>query len=359
MSEVLVNRLDKEDPLAMIDILLAKGLLPDFAVRLGIRSLLKKRLSDEVENDFDTNELNRKKLIQELKSSPIAIEVNKANDQHYMVPPEFYLNCLGEELKYSCCHWEKAKSLDEAEQEMLDLTIQRAQIKDGDKILELGHGWGAVTLHMGKKFPNSRITAISNSKSQGDFILERARERKISNITIKTADVANMELEEKFDRVISVEMFEHMRNYEKLLRNINKWMNPNATLFVHIFTHKDRAYKFDVMDETDWMSKYFFSGGIMPSEHLLYNFQEDLVVENHWRVQGIHYAKTARAWLEKMDKNKNEILKIFNKHYSSKQSTKWFNFWRIFFMSCEELWRYKNGSEWFVGHYLFQKRNKK
>lgn len=339
----------------MIDKIVSKGLLPDFVVRKGINTLLKKRLDDEYGTSFDYAESKRHQLVTELKESPVAIETDKANDQHYMVPPEFFLNALGNRLKYSCAHWDKAKNLDEAELEMLELTIERAGIQDGDKILELGHGWGAITLFMAEKFPNSEILAVSNSKDQGKFILQRAAERGLKNISIKTDNVATLELEEKFDRVISIEMFEHMRNYKELLKRISTWLNPEGTLFVHIFVHKELTYKFEVVDETDWMSKYFFSGGIMPSEHLLYYFKDDMHVDNHWRVNGTHYGKTARAWLENMDKNKDKIMQIFDKHYPKGEANKWFNYWRIFFMSCEELWNYKDGSEWFVGHYLLKK----
>jgi cyclopropane-fatty-acyl-phospholipid synthase len=341
----------------VIDSLIGNGIVPDFALRLGINNLLKKRLEDEYGDDFDKADKKRLELIKELENSPVAIETDKANDQHYMVPPEFFVKCLGNNLKYSSCYWDKAQNLDEAEIEMLELTVERAGIKDGDKILELGHGWGAITLFMAKKFPNSKITAVSNSKFQGDFIMDRARERGLDNITINTADVTNLQMEEKFDRVISIEMFEHMRNYKELLKRISTWLNPEGTLFVHIFVHKELSYKFDVVDESDWMSKYFFSGGIMPSEHLLYYFKEDMVVDQHWRVNGTHYGKTARAWLENQDNNKEFIMDLFEKHYPKGEAKKWFNYWRVFYMACEELWNYKDGSEWFVGHYLLKKNS--
>jgi len=341
----------------MIDSMVSKGIIPDFLLRKGINNLLKKRLEDEYGDQFDDTERKRHRMVKELSESPVAIETDKANDQHYMVPPEFFLNSLGSRLKYSCAHWDKATNLDEAELEMLELTIKRAGIQDGDKILELGHGWGAITLFMAERFPKSSITAVSNSKFQGDFILDRAKEKGLTNIKINTADVTNLQMEEKFDRVISVEMFEHMRNYKELLKRIGSWLNPKGTLFVHIFVHKEISYKFEVVDETDWMSKYFFSGGIMPSEHLLYYFKDDMQVEQHWRVNGTHYGKTARGWLNKMDANKETIMNVFNKHYPKGEAVKWFNYWRIFFMSCEELWNYKRGTEWFVGHYLLKKRD--
>jgi cyclopropane-fatty-acyl-phospholipid synthase len=340
----------------MIDNLISKGVVPDLLIRSGIKNFIKKRLKDEYGTEQNFSEKRRKKIIDELRSSPIAIETDKANDQHYMVPPEFFVKCLGPRLKYSCCHWDQATSLEEAEVEMLELTVKRAAIKDGDRILELGHGWGAITLYIAEKFRNSEIVAVSNSKFQGDFILARAKERGLTNITINTADVSKLQMNEQFDRVISIEMFEHMRNYNELLGNINSWLNPNGTLFVHIFAHKELTYKYEVVDDTDWMSKYFFSGGMMPSEHLLYYFQDDLNIKEHWRINGSHYAKTAKAWLDNMDENKDKILDIFEKHYPAGEAPKWFNYWRIFYMSCEELWNFKNGNEWVIGHYLFEKR---
>jgi cyclopropane-fatty-acyl-phospholipid synthase len=343
----------------MIDQLISKGILPDFLLKKGINSLLKKRLKDEYGDNFDGQDKKRQEIIEELKQSPIAIETDKANDQHYMVPPKFFELCLGKHLKYSCGYWDKSTNLDDAEREMLELTIERSGIQDGDKILELGHGWGAITLFMAEKFPNSQITAVSNSKLQGEFILDRAAERNLSNIKIQTEDMRKLSLNEKYDRVISIEMFEHMRNYKDLLNRIDSWLNPEGTLFVHIFVHKELSYKFDIVDDTDWMSKYFFSGGIMPSEHLLYYFKDDLVVDKHWRVLGTHYAKTARGWLENMDNNKEEIMDLFVKHYPEGEALKWFNYWRVFFLSCEGLWGYKEGKEWFVCHYLLKKNKLK
>jgi cyclopropane-fatty-acyl-phospholipid synthase len=339
----------------MIDNLLASGMIPDFLIRLGIKNLLKERIRDDIGFTCKEQENKRQAFIQKIAQAPIAIETDKANDQHYRVPPQFFMKALGKNLKYSCCHWDKANNLDEAEDEMLALTLERAEIKDGMDILELGCGWGAITLAMAKKFPNAKIVAVSNSPDQREFILNIAKERGHKNIEVITQNVAELSLERTFDRVISIEMFEHMRNYTLLLKNISNWLKPEGKLFVHIFVHKDVPYFFDGQSEGDWMSKYFFSGGIMPSEHLLYYFQEHLKVERHWRVDGTHYAKTARGWLDNMDKNKSEITKVFNEHYGEKETTKWINYWRVFFMACEELWNYKQGSEWFVGHYLLKK----
>lgn len=339
----------------MIDTLLAKGILPDPVIRAGIRKFLAQRLNDEMSSTIVESEAKRLALINELRNSPIAIDTDKANDQHYQVPTEFFLNCLGKNLKYSSCHWDKAQNLDEAEDEMLALTMERAQIQDGQHILELGCGWGSITFALAQRNPNGSVTGVSNSQTQRDFILRKAERLGLFNIEVITCDVNELELDRTFDRVVSVEMFEHVRNYKNLLGKIANWLNDEGKLFVHIFTHRTLAYKFEVKDETDWMSKYFFSGGIMPSEHLFYYFQDDLKVKQHWTMSGVHYAKTARAWLDKMDANKTKIVSIFEQHYGAEEAAKWFHYWRVFYMSCEELWAYRQGNEWTVSHYLWSK----
>lgn len=339
----------------MIDTLLEKGLLPDPIIRKGINTLLGHRLKEEKGRNLEVADQKRRNFIAELNQSPIAVETDAANDQHYQVPSDFYLETLGPHLKYSCCLFEEGDSLEQAEERMLELTCERADLKDGQDILELGCGWGSLSLFMAKKFPNSKIIAISNSKTQREFIMGRATQRGLKNLEVRTHNVAHLELTEKFDRVVSVEMFEHMRNYKLLLENISKWLKEEGKLFVHIFVHREWPYKFEVKDQTDWMSRYFFSGGTMPSEYLLYHFQDHLKVKNHWRVDGEHYARTSEEWLKNMDKNKDKIMKIFNLHYGEKEAKKWFHYWRVFFMSCTEIWRFNRGEEWFVCHYLFEK----
>ena len=339
----------------MIDHLVSKGVLPDGVLRKGIQHFIGQRIKEDIGTTVAQMDQKRSEFIEQMRKNPIAIMTTDANDQHYRLPTSFFEQVLGNKMKYSCCHWNKATNLDESEEEMLELTIKRADIKDGHKILELGCGWGAITLTMAKKFPNSEIIAISNSPEQREYILNKAKAQKLNNVEVRTHNVAELNLEEKFDRVISVEMFEHMRNYPLLLERIHSWLNPEGKLFVHIFVHRDVPYNFDIKDDSDWMSKYFFSGGIMPSSHLLHYFQDHLKMENYWAVDGVHYQKTARAWLEKMDKNKKPVMKILDEHYGKKESKKWFNYWRVFFMSCEELWKYRNGTEWFVGHYLLRK----
>lgn len=329
-----------------------KGIIPDGLIKVKIRNLLKQRLRDERKN------FNLHKLISELKESPIAIETKAANDQHYELPASFFDKVLGKYLKYSCGYWDDTiDSLDKAEKKMLELTISRAELKDGQDILELGCGWGSLSIYMAQKFSNAKITAVSNSNSQREYITAKAQKLGITNLTIITADMNDFTTNLKFDRVVSVEMFEHMRNYQELLYRINNFLKPAGKLFVHIFSHTKLAYKFEVKDSSDWMSKYFFTGGIMPSEKLFDHFQDHLYIENRWHMNGTHYQKTADAWLSRMDNKKSEILPIFESTYGLNNAKKWWVYWRIFFLACSELWGYQNGNEWSISHYLFSKRN--
>lgn len=339
------------------DSLLEKNKVPDFALRLGIRKLLKERLHQEKKETVELQQAHLMKLIAELKESPIAINTAEANEQHYEVPTAFYKFCLGSNLKYSSGYWnEGVLDIDTSENDMLEITCSRAELTDGQDILELGCGWGSLSLYMAKKYPQSSITAVSNSKTQKIYIDEQAQLRGIKNLTIITVNINDFTIEKKFDRVVSVEMFEHMRNYQKLMHKIADCLKINGKLFVHIFTHKNFAYKFEVLDETDWMSKYFFTGGIMPSDDLLLYFNEHLSIEKHWHVSGLHYSKTSESWLQNMDKNKSQIMPLFESTYGKDQAVKWWIYWRLFFMACAELWGYNNGEEWIVSHYLFTKK---
>ena len=339
------------------DSLLEKNKVPDFALRLGIRKLLKERLHQEKKETDELQQAHLMNLIAELKESPIAINTAEANEQHYEVPTAFYKFCLGSNLKYSSGYWnEGVLDIDTSENDMLEITCSRAELTDGQDILELGCGWGSLSLYMAKKYPQSSITAVSNSKTQKIYIDEQAQLRGIKNLTIITVNINDFTIEKKFDRVVSVEMFEHMRNYQTLMHKIADCLKINGKLFVHIFTHKNFAYKFEVLDETDWMSKYFFTGGIMPSDDLLLYFNEHLSIEKHWHVSGLHYSKTSESWLQNMDKNKSQIMPLFESTYGKDQAVKWWVYWRLFFMACAELWGYNNGEEWIVSHYLFTKK---
>jgi len=333
-----------------------KGFLPDLLIRLGIKRLCGQRLSEANTLGLEALENSHRQWIDLLTESPVAIVPEKANEQHYEVPPEFFELVLGANLKYSSGYWSKEVfSLDDSEHEMLKITCERAGLVDGQDILELGCGWGSLTCFMAQKFPNSKITAVSNSKDQRNFIQQKNDKLNLQNIKVVTADMNDFSTDEKFDRVISIEMFEHMRNYDELLKRIDGWLKPNGKLFVHIFSHKEVAYPFEDKGDGDWMAREFFSGGQMPSHRLLMSFPDRMKIEKDWRVSGTHYEKTSLAWLHKMDTNKIEVLELFKTTYGEKDASAWFQRWRIFFMSCEVLFGFNEGSEWGVSHYLFEK----
>ncbi|MBD1393769.1 SAM-dependent methyltransferase [Mucilaginibacter glaciei] len=338
------------------DKLVEQDNVPDFLLRQGIRKLLKQRLIDENKGGVEAQQAHLMDLIAKLKASPIAVNTVDANQQHYEVPTRFYQYCLGKNLKYSSGYWKKGVTdIDTSENDMLALTCERAGLKNGQQVLELGCGWGSLSLYMAAKFPGSEFKVVSNSRTQKIHIDEQAKERGITNLTVLTADMNTFTIDEKFDRVVSVEMFEHMRNYQLLMKKVASCLKDDGKLFIHIFTHKEYAYLFEVIDETDWMSKYFFTGGIMPSDDLMSYFNDHLVVEDHWHVSGTHYAKTSEAWLQNMDAHKTEIMPLFEQTYGKDQAVKWWVYWRLFYLACAELWNYNNGNEWIVSHYLFHK----
>ena len=333
-----------------------KRLVPDRLIRMGIRQLLKKRLYDEFIDDPQERGIRYERLLHSLKNSPIAIETEAANDQHYEIPAEFFKYVLGENLKYSACYWDDStEHLGQAEQKMLDLYVLNAQIQDGQEILELGCGWGSLTLWMAERFPKCKITAVSNSASQREHIESQLRLRGLHNVQVITCDVNKLSIDRRFDRVVSVEMFEHVRNYESLLQKISQWLRPGGKLFVHIFCHKVLAYPFEAEGDDNWMGRYFFTGGLMPARDTLLYFQNNLSIERQWSFSGSHYKKTADAWLSNLDEYKKPITSLFNQAYGPSEGRLWVQRWRMFFMACSELFGYEDGEQWIVAHYRFEK----
>jgi cyclopropane-fatty-acyl-phospholipid synthase len=343
-----------------------RGRIPDALVRLAMRQLMRRRLADESAGDGEARSLRFNRLVDELRASPIAIETQAANAQHYELPPAFFRAHLGPHLKYSCCLYrDGGETLAEAERAMFEEYAARAQLADGQHILDLGCGWGSLSLWLAARYPNARVVGLSNSRGQRAFIEARAAERGLSNLSVVTGNVVEFDFDfnldgmppdDGFDRVLSVEMFEHMKNYRLLMKKIAGWMRSDAKLFVHVFAHRSLAYHFDLKDGSDWMSKYFFTGGTMPSESLLLHFQEDLAIERQWWLNGTHYERTANDWLAGLDAARDRLMPLLADTYGAADAPRWFQRWRMFYMAVAELFGYAQGREWGVAHYLFARR---
>lgn len=341
------------------DGLLESGLVPDVLIRAGIRRICASRLEEQHLGGISAQHRRFEAFVEQCSSGPIAVHTDAANAQHYEVPADFFTLALGPHMKYSSGLWTPdITNLEQAERAMLELTCARAALVDGQQVLELGCGWGSLTLFMAERFPHSIITAVSNSSSQKAFIEATARARGLSNVTVITADIRQFDWPAaSVDRVVSVEMFEHLRNHRTLFTRIARWLRADGSLFVHIFAHRQFAYPYDVQDSSDWMAQYFFTGGIMPSVGFLPRMQQSLLLERQWVEDGTHYARTADAWLANLDARRAEVDVVLARIYGQANVVRWRERWRIFFMACAELFRYHDGQEWVVAHYRFQQRD--
>jgi cyclopropane-fatty-acyl-phospholipid synthase len=335
---------------------LERDLLPDALIRAGIRRNLARRLRDLDREAAGDPVAARQRFLEARSQGPIAVDTRAANSQHYEVPTEFYRLVLGPHLKYSSAWWDPGtQTLGDAEARMLALYGERARLADGQRVLELGCGWGSLSLWMARTYPDSEIVAVSNSRTQKAWIDAEAARTGVTNLRIMTADMNTFEASGTFDRIVSVEMFEHMRNWRQLLERVAGWLRDEGAVFIHIFTHRTYGYTYEVRDASDWMAACFFTGGIMPGDDLLYAFPDLFTVDAHWRVNGTHYQKTAEAWLANMDAHRQAIWPLLARTYGDAEARRWWVRWRVFFMACAELWGYRGGEEWLVSHYRLVK----
>jgi cyclopropane-fatty-acyl-phospholipid synthase len=327
--------------------------LADSIVRAGMRHLIGN--SARRYRDFTGEQEHA--FARAMAARPVAEFTQAANDQHYELPPEFFALCLGPHRKYSSCLYPiGTETLTEAEFCALEETVAHADLKDGQRILELGCGWGSLSLFMAQHYPNAKITAVSNSAPQRRYIEERAMERGFANLRIITADMNDFAAEGTFDRVVSVEMFEHMANWPALFARVRGWIEKDARVFLHVFAHDFACYRYETSDKSDWIAQYFFTGGLMPSRNLVRECAGDFAVEDEWRWSGMEYKRTALQWLENFDANRGAIDRILADVYGVPNVALWRRRWRLFFLATAEMFGYAKGSVWGVSHYRLKPR---
>jgi len=335
-----------------------QGLAPDPLVRLGIRRLLQGRLAELRSGDAEAAAVQTRDFLDQMRQAPLALVPEKANAQHYEVPAAFFGAVLGPHRKYSSCWWpEGVQTLEQAEAAALGASCERAGLADGQQVLELGCGWGSLSLWMAANYPGSTITALSNSHSQRAYIEAEAARRGLANLRVITQDINAFDTQERFDRVVSVEMFEHLRNWPRAFSHVARWLRPGGRFFMHVFAHREAPYAFVERDASDWMSRHFFSGGMMPSDDLALHCQDNLQLLQRWRWDGRHYQRTAAAWLRNMDGQREALMPLFEATYGKAEAGLWWTRWRLFFLSVEELFGFAGGQQWWVSHYLFEKRD--
>jgi cyclopropane-fatty-acyl-phospholipid synthase len=334
-----------------------RGWLPDVALRAGIRQMVARRRRSMQKQVADSSTAGKQVFAQRLAEGPIAVHTAAANEQHYEVPARFFEEVLGPRLKYSSCYYPTPETtLAEAEEAMLAMTCQRADLVDGQQILELGCGWGSLTLWMAEHYPNSRITALSNSASQRLFIEDRARSKGLLNVDVITSDINDFAPTDTYDRILSVEMFEHLRNWPLMFSRLATWMRPEGRAFLHVFCHKEQPYLFEDRSQADWMARYFFTGGMMPSDDLPHHIAGPLEVEQQWQVNGSHYERTANHWLENLDRQSGLLMPVLADIYGATEARRWLHRWRMFFIGCAELFGHRDGQEWWVAHHRLKVR---
>ncbi len=333
-----------------------RGLMPDPLIRIGIRRLLARRLVELRDGDPAAIADLEAEFLEHMRQAPVALVPELANEQHYEVPTEFFLKVLGPRLKYSCCFYEDGDDLAAAETRSLRITAERAGLADGQRILEMGCGWGSLSLYMAETYPEAKITAVSNSRFQREHIEAQASARGLNNLTVITADMNDFEPDGRFDRAVSLEMFEHMRNWPELFSRVARWLVSDGRFLMHVFAHAGAPYPYEDRGPGDWMSRHFFSGGMMPSDALAGRCQDHLQLDRHWRWSGRQYSRTLEDWLRRMDARKSELMPLFRSTYGEQDAGRWWVRWRLFFLACSELFAYRGGNQWWVSHYRFAKR---